>query len=186
MKKYLRYLLISLVKMLKPKYQLALTNIFNESSLHRSIKDIRSLGFNINQIYDIGAFKGSWSKSLSAHFNEMNFYLFEANKSHEQELKLLPFDYYIGVLSNIKKKVSFYTISATGDSYFKEKTENYSNAQAVEIQTETLDEVVEKKNPFSRFYKNRYSRIRIRHSIWCKKMFSKYKCYYVRMSNIPI
>ena len=105
MKKYLRYLLINLVKILKPKYQLALTNIFNESSLHRSIKDIRSLGFNINQIYDIGAFKGSWSKSLSAHFNEMNFYLFEANKSHEQELKLLPFDYYIGVLSNIKKSI---------------------------------------------------------------------------------
>ena len=27
------------------------------SSLHRSIKDIRSLGFNINQIYDIEPLK---------------------------------------------------------------------------------------------------------------------------------
>ena len=80
--------------------------------------------------------------------NKKLFYLFEANKKHEQIIKLRGFKYHIGVLSNEIKDIKFYSKNHQGDSYYLEQTNFYEqNLKPENIKSDTLDSVV-KKNKF--------------------------------------
>ena len=57
------------------------------------------------------------------------------------------FKYFIGVLSNEKKKINFYSRKLTGDSYYREQTSGYDeNLEPEGITTVTLDEIIKKEN----------------------------------------
>ena len=80
--------------------------------------------------------------------NKKLFYLFEANKKHEQIIKSRGFKYHIGVLSNEIKDIKFYSKNHQGDSYYLEQTNFYEqNLKPENIKSDTLDSVV-KKNKF--------------------------------------
>tara|TARA_B100000795_G_scaffold239786_1_gene201625 strand:- start:69 stop:701 length:633 start_codon:yes stop_codon:yes gene_type:complete len=110
----------------------------------------------IENIYDIGAYRGKWSTFLSnTSLKNKKFFLFEANIENNIYLKKLNFKYFISVLSDKIKEVKFYSKAHTGDSYYLEQTNFYKkNLISVLKKTNTLDDIVTKNNlPFPDFIK---------------------------------
>jgi FkbM family methyltransferase len=152
---YLKFFAIILLKKIPTQHLLSFTNLFTKAILYKTILDIRTLGFEIKNIYDIGAYKGNFSKDLNLQFPKMKFFLFEANVLHGNDLKKTSHWYHIGVLSNVEKKISFFSKEGgTGDSYFKENTLLYKDVTPKYLKSQTLDDVVaNKKIPLPDFIK---------------------------------
>jgi hypothetical protein len=74
--KLLKFFLIKLIKKIPQKYILSYINLFTKVTFYKSTVDIKSLGFEINFIYDICTHKGNWSRTLNAQFPEIKFYIF--------------------------------------------------------------------------------------------------------------
>ncbi|MFI5343024.1 MAG: FkbM family methyltransferase [Chlamydiales bacterium] len=108
---------------------------------------LKSKGFDPKVVYDIGAFKGYWSKSISEVFPNGKFFLFEANSAHKLSLASQPFPFYIAVLGDSNKLVSFFSNDSTGDSVFQEQTRFYVNGNQTEqkLQMTTLKDLVQKE-----------------------------------------
>lgn len=84
-------------------------------------------GFNPRVIYDIGAYKGNWSKNIKRIFPDAEFYLFEACDKHENEIAQIGSRYFINVLGEKDdEQFLFYSNGSTGDSLKKENTTYYS------------------------------------------------------------
>ena len=127
------------------------TRFFKSLYKHKldyNLSELVKKGLKIDVIYDIGAFRGEWSKNLNqSTLKNKDFLLFEANQANEEYLKKSNFYYYIGVLSDEKKKVNFYSRKLTGDSYYREQSDRYDKDRKPEtIITTTLDEIVKKEN----------------------------------------
>jgi FkbM family methyltransferase len=81
---------------------------------------------SLDVIFDVGAFKGLWSKEVRKSFPRSEFYLFEPNLIHNEQIKELgftPINLLLG--SDSSSKVDFFSTGNTGDSYFKEKNSVY-------------------------------------------------------------
>lgn len=118
-------------------------------NLHKSrLFHLNQKGFSPNIIYDIGAFKGGWSREIQTVFPEANFYLFEANEDNRGDLSLQKFPFFIELLGNEEKEVLFHHthIPSSGESLFLEQTSffNESNAQKRTLKMNTLSSVVKK------------------------------------------
>lgn len=128
-------------------------NIFRKlyrKKLTYNLLNIISKGVNIQNVQDVGAHKGLWSKSLKDHcLKNSNFFLFEANLDHERDLRKIGSPYFINLLSDSIKEVKFYNNNNTGDSYFIENTNEYEEKNFVKKTTTTLDITSKKENlPF--------------------------------------
>lgn len=122
---------------------------------------LKSKGFTPQCIFDIGAYKGEWTKSMKMIFPEANYVMFEANDKFKGELENEINDktkVHIECLSNVEKEVIFYMNNDskiergdTSGSYYKENTIFYDNIDVIEkkIKTTTIDEIVKKNG-----YKN--------------------------------
>ena len=120
------------------------------------LSQLISHGLKIDVVYDIGAYQGEWSKNFSkTSLKNKKFFLFEANKAHEEYLDKSNFKYFIGVLSDKKKEINFYSRKLTGDSYYREQSERYDeNLKPELITTYTLDEIIKNENlPLPNFIK---------------------------------
>ena len=107
---------------------------FYKHKLDYNLTELIKKGLKLDVIYDIGAYRAEWSKNLSqSSLKNKSFLLFEANQANEVYLKKSNFDYYIGVLSNEKKKVNFYSRKLTGDSYYREQSNRYDKNYKPEI-----------------------------------------------------
>ncbi len=127
------------------------TRFFKSLYKHKldyNLSELINRGLNIDVIYDIGAYRAEWSKNLSkSSLKKKNFILFEANQANEEYLIKSNFKYFIGVLSDEKKEVNFYSRKLTGDSYYREQSERYDkNYKPEVITTNTLDLIIEKEN----------------------------------------
>ena len=98
----------------------------------------------LDVIYDIGAFKGEWSALLNnTSLKNKQFFLFEANKENEDYLKKTGFKYFFEILSDKEKEVKFFSLVSTGDSYYQEQTNIYSNEVQPKLKkTSSLDNVI--------------------------------------------
>ena len=109
---------------------------------------MKEKGFSPNIIYDIGAFKGYWSKEIKAVFPESNFYLFEANEDNRKALSLQNFPFFIELLGNEEREVVFYhtQVPSSGESIFLEQTSFFdeSKAQRRTVKMSTLASVAKK------------------------------------------
>ena len=144
-----------LFKFLPKKYN-RLFNSFYKHKLNSNLIDLMKKNVKIENIYDIGAYKGEWSTFLSnTSLKNKKFFLFEANIENNIYLKKLNFKYFISVLSDKIKEVKFYSKAHTGDSYYLEQTNFYKkNLISVLKKTNTLDDIVTKNNlPFPDFIK---------------------------------
>jgi FkbM family methyltransferase len=152
LKSKLRYFLY---KIFPDKY----IKIFNRAYDHKLNHNLLFLinkGLKINVIFDIGAFRGDWSKSLNeTALKNKDFYLFEANEENKEFLVNSGFKFFLNVLSDQKKEVTFFSRSSTGDSYLVEQTSFYQNdLKPILKQTVKLDDLVKKeKLPFPDFIK---------------------------------
>lgn len=114
------------------------------TALHR----LCHMGWQPNVVYDIGAFRGNWSRSVKAIFPTSEFVLFEANEDNELYLKNSGFRYFMGALAakDDDERV-FYTqhnTVATGASLYRENTSFYADENLVvrKIKTMRLDSII--------------------------------------------
>lgn len=102
---------------------------------------------DLNIIYDIGAYKGSWTQEVSGYVpKETKFYLFEPNKEHNSDLSKTGHLFYNTVLSDKEKYVDFFSINGTGDSYYKERSIHYKDTKPVTVKADTLDSFITNNN----------------------------------------
>jgi hypothetical protein len=102
----------------------------------------------ITSFLDLGANDGDFSWAIKSVFPNMKLFAIEANPNCEQDLKNKNISYMICCLSDTKKNIDFFVSKIgdgknTGSSYFKEKTEYYSegNYNILKTETKTLDEI---------------------------------------------
>jgi FkbM family methyltransferase len=118
-----------------------------ELSHSRSLENARNLGFAPRVVYDIGAYRGDWSRSTARIFPGARFTLFEANANNESDLKASGFPYFLAALDAVDGAEKQLFLSrqeaATGVSLYRETTPFYSddNAYVVDVKTRTLDAV---------------------------------------------
>ena len=109
-----------------PKKYIKFFNKVYDHKLNHNLLELQKNGLKIDIIFDIGAYRGEWSKLLSnTSLKSKNFYLFEANEENKIFLENSGFKFFFNVLSDDKKKVKFFSNSSTGDSYLIEQTSFY-------------------------------------------------------------
>ena len=96
------------------------------TNLNVAINSLKNRGYKPDNIFDIGCFRGLWSKQISKIFTGSNFFLYDANIKNEKYLKLLKLDnnkfkFKIKLFSDDIKMYKFYDMFS-GSSIFEEKT----------------------------------------------------------------
>ena len=86
-------------------------------------------------VYDIGAYKGVFTKRLNAFLNS-EFYMFEASPHNNKPNELKHCHWYNAVLSNKDDKEITWYDNATGSSYYVENP-NYATVKYKEIKLKT-------------------------------------------------
>lgn len=138
-KKKIKY---HLLKIFHKRY-LKSFNSFYKQKLNSVLIDLIEKGVKINTVYDIGAYRGDFSNYLNnTSLKNRDFYLFEANIKNKKYLERFDYQYFINVLSDRIKEITFYSKSLSGDSYYLEQTNFYSSSDAKNLTTTTLDEIV--------------------------------------------
>ena len=115
-----------------------------KNDLTNIINTLTSKGYKLNNVFDIGANAGKWTLKYEKVLNKSQFFLFEANPNHSRPKKLnKKHKWFNCVLSSPDiKEVKFYSLSGTGDSYYKERTHAYKNCTPLQLKTITLDDAI--------------------------------------------
>ena len=105
------------------------------------------LGFAPRTVYDIGAYRGGWTRLASEVFPAAQFVLFEANADHAGALAATGYRHVIAALGAQDGVRRFHVPrlgDATGASLYVENTAHYgaSNLQVREVASARLDTVV--------------------------------------------
>jgi len=95
------------------------------SNLERRLTHYKSFNVKFDNVLDIGAFKGEWTKTFKKYFPESNVLMIEANEDHEEDLKKVG-EYKIALLGEEDgKEVDYYKAVGkiqTGNSIYLEQT----------------------------------------------------------------
>jgi FkbM family methyltransferase len=120
-----------------------------EKLSHRNaLARLCSLGFAPAVIYDIGAYRGGWSRLAAEVFPHAQFVLFEANRDHAGELAASGRRHLIAALGEADGGARAFHVPRAGDvtgaSLYVENTTHYgqANLQVREVETVRLDTVV--------------------------------------------
>lgn len=120
------------------------------------LKNSKAQGFNPRVAYDVGACFGEWSAMVRNLWPECQVYAFEAQRDKVPFLVEHATDHHIDVLSDAARELKFYVNETFpgGNSYYKEKTQNFTEDGYEVRTTRTLDEVIkERKFPAPDFLK---------------------------------
>jgi FkbM family methyltransferase len=104
--------------------------------------------FTPQVVYDIGAYRGAWSKAAAEVLPSAEFLLFEANADNEPHLTGTGYRYFIGALAgeDATEKSLFLPLDGdtTGTSLYIENTTHYANhnLQVRSVPTRRLDAVI--------------------------------------------
>ena len=102
----------NVIQRIKTKVSKYLKSYIRQKKFNFIISNLLNKNLEINNIYDIGAFRGEWTYKLNKDcLKNKNFYLFEANIENEKYLKKYNHKYFIETLSDKKKKgkILFYS-----------------------------------------------------------------------------
>jgi FkbM family methyltransferase len=144
-----------IINYFKKKYEKLFNSLYKQK-LNSIILHLLDNKIEINNVYDVGAYQGEWTKALKkTSLKNSKFFLFEANAENEKYLKNSDHKYFINVLSDKNKEVKFFSKAHTGDSYFLEKTNFYEDTIIPKtLKTITLNEIQAKTQiPFPDFIK---------------------------------
>ena len=109
------------------------------------VQHLTSKGYVINSVFDVGANKGRWTAEYNQLLPNATFCMFEANPNQQAPKLATNHKWFNSVLSDPDTtEVKFYSISGTGDSYYKERTVVYDNCTPLILPTTTLDKLVAK------------------------------------------
>jgi FkbM family methyltransferase len=107
---------------------------------------LRAKDLKIHSIFDVGAFKGFWSRDVRKYYPDAVFKLFEPNTIHNLSIEsfgFTPINILLG--RNSQDSVIFYSKGQTGDSYFLEKNAEYLGSER-EMKTVSLGDFIEENN----------------------------------------
>ena len=108
----------------------------------------------IKNIYDIGAYKGLWSRDVRRIFPNAQFTLIEPNEIHNKSISSLGFRPFNFVLSKLSgENVLFYSKGQTGDSYFLEKNSEYLGSEREMVTKSLSDFITENELEYPDFLK---------------------------------
>jgi len=120
-----------------------------EKLSHRNaLMRLRSLGFTPAVVYDIGAYRGGWTRLAADVFPHAQFVLFEANCDHADELAAGGRRQVIAALGEKDSGTRAFHVPRQGDvtgaSLYVENTAHYAeqNLQVREVETVRLDTLV--------------------------------------------
>ena len=116
---------------------------------HRNaLARLKSLGFTPGVIYDIGAYRGGWTRLAAEVFAQAQFVLLEANRDHAGELAATGRRHVIAALGAQDGGTRAFHVPRRGDvtgaSLYVESTAHYAeaNLQVREVETVRLDTLV--------------------------------------------
>ena len=119
------------------------------SNLERRLTHYKSCGVEFQNVLDIGAFKGEWTKTFKKFFPTSNVLMIEANEDHEEDLKNIG-PYKIALLGKEDdKEVNYYKAVnkiQTGNSIYREDTT--TEFTAVKKKTITLPSLLDTKTNY--------------------------------------
>jgi len=134
---------VTFVNNVLQKFGLSITRNSTRADLPSLIRRLQSHGIELNVVYDIGAYKGLWSKALSERLGKnVEFFLFEPNEDHNTSLSEVGFPFFNVLLSNSSEVRSFFGSSTSGDSYYPEVSPNGAEPVVRNLNTVTLDSLV--------------------------------------------
>jgi FkbM family methyltransferase len=120
-----------------------------EKLSHRNaLARLNSLGFVPGVIYDIGAYRGGWTRLAAEVFARAQFVLFEANRDHAGELAATGRRHLIAALGAADGGTRAFHVPREGDvtgaSLYVENTAHYgqANLQVREVETVRLDTLI--------------------------------------------
>lgn len=126
----------------------------NRRKLRRTLRALEGAGLSLSNVYDIGANKGRWTRSMRRLLPRSKFFLFEANETHRDKLASRNFPFFICVLGAKEEKRRFYSTGGTGDSLYLEKTNHYQDSDYREVMTRTLTSLAKENHlPLPNFIK---------------------------------
>jgi FkbM family methyltransferase len=113
----------------------------------QTLRRFRSTGFSPSTIYDVGAYRGDWTKTAAAIFPASDFYLFDANELNIPFLKNTKRSFFMAPLSDRDSKsgVPLYVNERlqTSVSLLRERTKVFNeNVRLVNLPTRRLDSLV--------------------------------------------
>jgi FkbM family methyltransferase len=114
----------------------------NTNTLEGLLFRLRRDGLKIDNIFDIGAYKGVWTNTVRRIYKNAQFELFEPNDVHNHDLSRTGQRFHNVVLSNKIKTIEFYSLGTTGDSYYKEENPIFDDSSVKLITTTTLDDLM--------------------------------------------
>ena len=106
------------------KFGLEIQRKENSNPLRQLFLRLKSAGIGLEYIYDIGAFRGEWTREVAKYSPKSTFILFEPNSFHENYLKEVTKNYHLVLLGKTNRKVKFYSHNGTGDSIYPEFDES--------------------------------------------------------------
>ena len=109
---------------------------------------LKNNGVNINNLLDIGAYRGEFTQMIHRVWPNVRSWQIEAD---ERQAPYLQSDAIFGLLSSkTNVEVDFYTLGinsiTTGSSIYRELTSYYNNPVVVKKRTTTLDDVMKRVN----------------------------------------
>ena len=134
---------VTLVNNFLQKFGLSITRNSTRADLPSLIRRLQSYGIELNVVFDIGAYKGLWSRALSEKLDKkVEFFLFEPNEEHNASLSAAGFPFFNVLLSNNSEVRSFFGSSTSGDSYYPEVAANSATPVVRNLTSVTLDSLV--------------------------------------------
>jgi FkbM family methyltransferase len=121
-----------------------LFNLVEQRRLPYALERLLAHGVKLGVVYDIGAYKGEWTQTMRHTLKGSAFVLFEGNAAHVPSLEQVG-RYFIALLSDTVKTVSYYATGSTGDSYLQETIGPYDGVTPTTSTTVTLDALVREK-----------------------------------------
>jgi FkbM family methyltransferase len=118
------------------------TRLQESSTLSGLLLKLSDLGLIFESVFDVGAYKGKWSKEFKSTYPKASFFLFEPNDVHNEDIASLGFKVFNLLLGRKSgEKVKFFSGGQTGDSYFLEKNLFYLGTEK-EVELHSLADVI--------------------------------------------
>jgi FkbM family methyltransferase len=109
---------------------------------------LKNLGYYPDIIFDIGAYKGLWTREMMKIFG-CDYYLFEPIeykelKEIETEFPVQKIEVFNELLYAKETIIDFYQKKNTGDSIYKENTKIFNDCKVIKKKTNTLNNIIKK------------------------------------------
>jgi FkbM family methyltransferase len=138
--------MVSLLKKLfSQKYKRSIKENLGVPSLHWSLQNLKSIGYNPSFVIDIGAYEGYWTRDFLEVFPLAKVLMLEAQKSKEKYLAKISQD-----LSNVSYQISLLS-SEDGKvlKFYENETASHVNVTddtgSTVINSESLDSIIQRK-----------------------------------------